>query len=143
MSIYLRNLSTDRQRQTDRHTDVAICTWLRLYVVRLLLVCAGCGHPGLADGVIGGERQPETRCTCCGSKCRTMHSKQESDTNENRQRQTHGRGYMYLAQSVNIVRCKTGDLYSRLYLRNLSTGRQTDTRTWLYVPGPGCTYSLL
>ena len=55
-------------------------------------------------------------------------------------RQTHGRGYMYLAQAEHILRCKAVDLCWHLYLRNLSTDRQTDTRTWLYVPGPGGTY---
>ena len=59
-SLTISRTCPQTDRQTDRHTDVAICTWLNLYVVRLLLVCAGCGHPGLADGVIGGERQPET-----------------------------------------------------------------------------------
>ena len=54
-------------------------------------------------------------------------------------RQTHGRGYMYLAQSVHIVHCKAADLCWRLYLRNLSTDRQTDRQThgrgYMYLAG--------
>ena len=64
-------------------------------------------------------------------------------TDRQRDRQTHGRGYMYLAVSVHIVYCKAADLCERvdlsLELVN-RTDRQTDTRTWLYVPGPGGTY---
>ena len=72
------------------------------------------------------------------------------------EKQTHGRGYMYLAQAIHTVRCKAADLCWRLYLRNLymlaslsqklvhrQTERQTDTLTWIYVPGTGCTHSLL
>ena len=68
--LYLKNMS----RQTDRHTDVAICTWLSLYVVRQLLVCAGCGHPGLADGVIGGERQPQTSVETVDPRLINVHA---------------------------------------------------------------------
>ena len=68
-------------------------------------------------------------------------------TEKQTDKQTHGRGYMYLAQSVHIVRCKAADLCWRvdlsLELVHRQTDRQTDTRTWLYVPGPGYTYSSL
>jgi len=45
------DLSLELVHRTHRHTDGAICTWINLYIVRLLLVCAGCGYMNLAQSV--------------------------------------------------------------------------------------------
>jgi len=56
-----------------------------------------------------------------------------------RDRQTHGRGYMYLAQAVHIVYCKAVDLYwcvclcQELVHRQTETDRQTHGRGYMYL----------
>ena len=112
---------TDRQTQTDRHTDVAICTWPRLYISFAV------------------RQQIYAGVSISGGTC--------PQTDRQTDRQTHGRGYMYLARTVHIVYCKAADLCWHVDLSqelvHRQTERQTDTRTWLYVPGRVCTYSLL
>ena len=115
--LYLRNLSTDRQTETDRQTH-------------------GRGYMYLAGSV------HIVYCKAADLCERVDLSPELVQRQTDRQTDTR-RGYMYLAQAIHTVRCKAANLCWRvdlsLELVN-RTDRQTDTRTWLYVPGPGGTY---
>ena len=170
--LYLRNLSTDRQR--DRQTPGRGYMYLAVSVHIVYCKAADlCERVDLSPELVQRQtdrpelvhrktdRQTDTRTwlyvpgaggtyivyckavnLCWRLYLRNLCTGRQTDTD----RQTHGRGYMYLARTVHIVYCKAADLCWHVDLSAElvhGTDRQTDTRTWLYVPGPGCTYTSL